>query len=470
MTRQSGDFRAVATFGSEKDCNLRIRERSIVHSADEQSLRAIEKSIEESLREMRENSTPGLTWGDIGADRPILGNELFNFELKKSLERGQVNFSQATLVKFGLRNLAFDDFILVEAPVEEPTPEARPRKTYFRPRHKLTADQRVADFVRLRSGLDWLEQANLQRARMLAENGGGAASRVFGSVGLYPNGMFCGGGVEQVDVEQLENDVATSFYVEQLENDVATSMHALTGPNKRRGRQQDEQIRIQEKLERSRSREEEDRKNSPKEATMAAALAVIYLRNQAAHVQRGRHRQSVQDLIELEQTRIKGMFSPRHPRKSSSPRKSRSPSKCRNAAHFFPAQLPGDRDEMISGGFEMLQQRRRSPGTPGTPRIPGRSFGKTRKEGLLDLEGMGFVVEKGAVYACGRGGDCRELGLDSCEHQRLPARVGNAQPRADALVVLHFTDYVIIENDSQFTVTFQPRTWSLDLASGRFLF
>lgn len=465
MTRQSGDFRAVATFGSEKDRNLRIRERSIVHSADEQSLRAIEKSIEESLREMRESSTPGLTWGDIGADRPIFGNELFNFELKKSLERGQVNFSQATLVKFGLRNLTFDDFILVEAPVEEPTPEARPRKTYFRPRHKLTADQRVADFVRLRSG-----QANLQRARTLAENGGGAASRVFGSVGLYPNGMFCGGGVEQVDVEQLENDVATSFYVEQLENDVATSMHALTGPNKRRGRQQDEQIRIQEKLERSRSREEEDRKNSPKEATMAAAQAVIYLRNQAAHVQRGRHRQSVQDLIELEQTRIKGMFSPRHPRKSSSPRKSRSPSKCRNAAHFFPAQPPGDRDEMISGGFEMHQQCRRGPGTPGTPRIPGRSFGKTRKEGLLGLEGMGFVVEKGAVYACGRGGDCGELGLDSCEHQRLPARVGNAQPRADALVVLHFTDYVIIESDSQFTMTFQPRTWSLDLAAGRFLF
>jgi hypothetical protein len=468
MTRQSGDFRAVATFGSEKDRNLRI-----VHSADGQSARAIEKSIEETLRKMRESSTPGLTWGDFGADRPILGTELFNFELKRSLERGQVNFSQATLVKFGLQNLTFDDFILVEVPVKEPTPEAWPRKTYFRPRHKLTADQRVADFVRLRS-----VQANLQRARTLAENGDAAASRVFGSVGLYPNGMFCGGGVEQdvVDVEQLENDVATSFYVEQLENDVATSMHALTGPNKSGGRQQDEQIRIQEKLKRrSRSREEEDRKNSPKEATTAATQAVIHLRDQAAHVQRGRQRQSMQDLIELEQTRIKGMLSPRHahtpPRKSSSPRKSRSPSKCRNAAHFFPAQLPGDRDELISGGFEMLQQRRRGPGTPGTTRFPGRSFGKSQNEGLLGLEGTGFVVEKGAVDACGRGGDFGELGLDSREHQRLPARVVNAQPRADALVVLHFTDYVIIESDSQFTVTFQPRAWSLgDLAAGRFLF
>ena len=178
---------------------------------------------------------------------------------------------------------------------------------------------------------------------------------------------------------------------------------------------------------------------------------------------------------------------------------------------------------MISGGFEMLrlQQRIRGLGMPGTPRIPGSSVGKAPKEGLLGFESTGFVVEKGAVYACGRGGDFDELGFDSCENQQLPARIGNAQPRADdarteavgavnhisrseqtrpilvahnivhnalapallakhgdeeeldaTLVVFHFTDYVIIESDSHFT--FQPRTWSLDHAAGgsaeRFLF
>jgi alpha-tubulin suppressor-like RCC1 family protein len=38
-------------------------------------------------------------------------------------------------------------------------------------------------------------------------------------------------------------------------------------------------------------------------------------------------------------------------------------------------------------------------------------------------DGTVFVVENGAVYACGRG-QYGQLGLNSREHQRQPARVG----------------------------------------------
>jgi len=41
-------------------------------------------------------------------------------------------------------------------------------------------------------------------------------------------------------------------------------------------------------------------------------------------------------------------------------------------------------------------------------------------------DGTAFVVENGAVYACGRGED-GQLGLNSREHQRLPARVGGEE-------------------------------------------
>jgi hypothetical protein len=45
------------------------------------------------------------------------------------------------------------------------------------------------------------------------------------------------------------------------------------------------------------------------------------------------------------------------------------------------------------------------------------------------------MVENGAVYACGRGGD-GQLGLNSREHQRLPARVGGAEVHGGSPVLM----------------------------------
>ena len=50
-------------------------------------------------------------------------------------------------------------------------------------------------------------------------------------------------------------------------------------------------------------------------------------------------------------------------------------------------------------------------------------------------DGTAFVVENGAVYACGRG-QYGQLGLNSREHQRLPARVGGEEVHGGSPVLM----------------------------------
>ena len=50
-------------------------------------------------------------------------------------------------------------------------------------------------------------------------------------------------------------------------------------------------------------------------------------------------------------------------------------------------------------------------------------------------DGTVFVVENGAVYACGRG-QYGQLGLNSREHQRLPTRVGGEEVHGGSPVLM----------------------------------
>ena len=113
-------------------------------------------------------------------------------------------------------------------------------------------------------------------------------------------------------------------------------------------------------------------------------------------------------LVDIEQTRIKGMPFAR--RAHSSPRKSRSgsPSKTRNAPNVSPAQRGAE--DVIPGGFEMLRRKGQvTPGKARTPRTP-RSSRKSADRAVRATDGGIGGGGGDATAASARGGDGRDLG------------------------------------------------------------
>ena len=352
---------------------------------------AIQKAeAADAQHEFRDAHTPGLQWEDIGTHKPACGTEIGNLALRVSLTKGQTKFTERALAKLGLENLTFDDYILVE------TGQSK-QKAYFRPVSRYTSDERMADFNKLVSA-----GHNQQRAAKLAEVRAAAASRVFGGVG-----------VQTEILENLDSDLG--IRVAELEDALATSMRVLEAPNKRNGRQQGEQNGIQDKQGRQRSREGNEGTKQQEECMLRPDLWPEQpMEGRDSDFTSRRHvviaGKGLQDfsLVDMEQTRIKGMPSAR--RAHTSPRKSRSgsPSKSRTAPNVSPAQRGAE--DVVPGGFEMLRRKGQvTPRKARTPRTP-RSSRKSADRAARATDG-GIGGGRGdATAATARGGDGRAPG------------------------------------------------------------
>jgi hypothetical protein len=327
-----------------------------------------------------------LRWDDIGTDKPAHGTEIDNLCLRGNLAKGRTQFTERELAKLGLENLTFDDYILVE---KEQTRQC----SYFRPVALYTSCERIADFGKL----VW-DGRNQQRAAKRAEVRAAAVSRVFGGVVLQTEVL-----------EDLDSDLG--IRVAELEDALATSMRVFEAPIKRHGRQQGEQSGIQGKQGRLRSREGNEgtkQQEEPQRLLRADLWPEQPMDGKDSDFTSRRHvgiaGKGLQDfsLVDIQQTRIKGMSSAR--RANTSPRKSRSgsPRKSRNALNVSPAQRGAE--DVIPGGFEIL--RRKGQVTPRTPRSSRKSADRTVRATDGGIGGGGGD----ATAASARGGDGRDLG------------------------------------------------------------
>ena len=346
----------------------------------------------DAQREFREANTPGLRWDDIGTDKPAHGTEIDNLCLRGNLAKGRTQFTERELAKLGLENLTFDDYILVE---KEQTRQC----SYFRPVALYTSCERIADFGKL----VW-DGRNQQRAAKRAEVRAAAVSRVFGGVVLQTEVL-----------EDLDSDLG--IRVAELEDALATSMRVFEAPIKRHGRQQGEQSGIQGKQGRLRSREGNEgtkQQEEPQRLLRADLWPEQPMDGRDSDFTSRRHvgiaGKGLQDfsLVDIQQTRIKGMSSAR--RANTSPRKSRSgsPRKSRNALNVSPAQRGAE--DVIPGGFEMLRRKGQvTPGKARTPRTP-RSSRKSADRAVRATDGGIGGGGGDATAASARGGDGRDPG------------------------------------------------------------
>jgi hypothetical protein len=370
---------------------------------------AIQKAEADAHRKFRDAHTPGLQWEDIGPHKPACGTEIGNLALRVSLTKGQTKFTERALAKLGLENLTFDDYILVE------TGQSK-QKAYFRPVSRYTSDERMADFNKLVSA-----GHNQQRAAKLAEVRAAAASRVFGGVG-----------VQTEILENLDSDLG--IRVAELEDALATSMRVLEAPNKRNGRQQGEQNGIQDKQGRQRSREGNEGTKQQEECMLRPDLWPEQpMEGRDSDFTSRRHvviaGKGLQDfsLVDMEQTRIKGMPSAR--RAHTSPRKSRSgsPSKSRTAPNVSPAQRGAE--DVVPGGFEMLRRKGQvTPRKARTPRTP-RSSRKSADRAARATDGGIGGGGGDATAATARGGDGRAPGRQMRKGVRTPSTAPGWMPR-----------------------------------------
>ena len=307
---------------------------------------------------------PGLRWEKIGTDKPLQGNQIHNAALHDYLAQGRTEFAERDLAKMRLRNITFNDYILVEQWVQNTRSQ-----TFFRPVTLCSSDQRVADFKTVQ-----MREAERQRAKKLAESHA-AQTQVL-------NAVLGAKKAESLTFESSDLPLRLT----ELERDLSTSLHALKTPRERHGRQPDEQMQ-----KTPHPRPEEEGEIQAKEATMDAEQARAFRESveaafQAKPVLKHAHDgpsdwafetwarsapataasrrewgiagKGLQDCdsVDLSRSRVRGMPSARSrgsPRKS----RSRSPSKSKNEGRrsvFFPA--PGGREEVISYEFEMLER------------------------------------------------------------------------------------------------------------------